>query len=238
MSQRYSSIKGWAAAVGCLVAGLGVLLIAPIAAGAGSSGQLAIARAINLRAADLPGFSPQPGGNSGANPFGSQINSTCSGLVGGGQHRGTAHAGSPLFMSKSGLLRSEEVQSAVEIERSRRVVRHDLAVGRSKHTRVCIAAVLGTLKFNEHGTEVTLKNVRVTPLRVAIPGADGAFGLHIHAAISALSLSIPFNIDMIGIAVGRDEISLLTEGIDRKLPRKTEQQLTQLLVSRALALPH
>lgn len=43
---------------------------------------------------------------------------------------------------------------------------------------------------------------------------------------------------MIGIAVGRDEISLLAEGTDRKFPRKTERQLTQLLVSRALALPH
>ncbi len=59
------------------------------------------------------------------------------------------------------------------------------------------------------GTHFTLTNVRVTPLRIAITGADG-----------------------------RDEISLLAEGTDRKFPRKTEQQLTQLPVSRALALPH
>lgn len=87
-------------------------------------------------------------------------------------------------MSTSGL-RSEEVQSAVEIEHSRGVVRHDLAVGRIKHTRVCIATVLGALKFTEQGTQFILTNVRVTPLRVAIMGADGSFGLHIHAAVSA-----------------------------------------------------
>ena len=166
------------------MAAVGVRSIAPIAAGAGSPGQLAIARAINLRGADLPGFTAQRGGGSGASPFGPQISSTCSGLLGAGQHRRTAHAGSPLFMSTSGL-RSEEVQSAVEIEHSRGVVRHDLAVGRIKHTRVCIATVLGALKFTEQGTQFILTNVRVTPLRVAIMGADGSFGLHIHAAVSA-----------------------------------------------------
>jgi hypothetical protein len=236
MSHKYSSAKGWAAVPALLLAAVGVLSIAPIAAGAGSPGQLAIARAINLRAADLPGFTSHPGGGNGASPFGSQINSTCSGLVGAGQHRRTAHAGSPLFMSTSGL-RSEEVQSAVEIEHSRRVVRHDLAVGRSKHTRVCIASVLGALKFTEQGTQFTITNVRVTPLRVVIPGTNGSFGLRINAAVSGVSISIPFTIDMIGIAVGRDEISLTAEGTDRRFPRKTEHRLTQLLVSRALALP-
>jgi hypothetical protein len=237
MSHGYSSAKQRAGAVAFLLACVGVFSIAPVAAGAGSPGQLAIARAVNLRAADLPGFTSQSAGNNGANPFGAQINSTCSGLVSGARHRRTAHAGSPLFMTTSGL-RSEQVQSAVEIERSRRVVRHDLAVGRSKHTRVCIASVLKTLKFNEQGTQVTLTNVRVTPLRVAVSGATGSFGLRVHAAVSALSISIPLNIDMIGIAVGRDEISLLAEGTERRFPRKTEQRLTQLLVSRALALPH
>ena len=43
---------------------------------------------------------------------------------------------------------------------------------------------------------------------------------------------------MIGVAVGRDEISLIAGGTDEKFPRNTEQQLSQLLVSRALALPH
>lgn len=232
-----SPAKGWVAAGALLVAAIGVLSIAPIAGAAGSPGQLAIAREINLRAADLPGFTSHPGRNNGASPFGSQINSTCSGIVGAGYHRGTAHAGSPLFMITSGL-QSEEAQSAVEIEHSRRVVKRDLAAGRSKHTRVCIATVLRALKFTEQGTQFTLTNVRVTPLRVAAAGASGSFGLRVHAAVSALSISIPFSIDMIGIAVGRDEISLTTEGTDRKFPRKTEQRLTQLLVSRALALPH
>ena len=93
-------------------------------------------------------------------------------------------------------------------------------MGRSKHTRVCIASVLGALKFTEQGTQFTITKVRVTPLRVVIPGANGSFGLRIHAAVSGVSISIPFTIDMIGIAVGRDEISLTAEGTDRRFPAK------------------
>jgi len=236
MSHRYSSAKRWGAAVGFVAAGVGALSIAPMAAGAGSSGRLAIARAINLRAADVPDFTAQPGGSSGGSPFGPQINSTCSGLVATG-HRKATDASSPLFASSSGL-QSEQVQSQVEIERSRRVVTHDLAVGRSRHTRVCIEDVLQGLTFTEQGTQVTFKNVRVTPLRVDISGANGTFGLRVRATISALSIGIPIDIDLIGAAVGRDEISLTTAGIDRGVPRKTDQRLTQLMVSRALALPH
>ena len=214
-----------------------VLAVAPLAVGAGSSSQLAIARAINLRATDLPGFTSQPGGGGGGTPFGPQLNSTCSGLVGAGHPGQRAYASSPEFMKTSGL-RSQQVQSEVAIERSRRIVTHDLAVGRSKHTRVCIKSVLEALSFTEQGTRFTLTNVSVTPLRVNIAGTNGSFGLRLHAAVSALSIKVPFTIDLIGAAVGRDEISLIAGGTDEKFPRNTEQQLSQLLVSRALALPH
>jgi hypothetical protein len=140
-------------------------------------------------------------------------------------------------MRSSGL-KSEEVQSAVEIEHSRRTVTHDLAVAGSRHTRVCIKRVLEALTFTEQGTQFTLTNVRVTPLRLAVSGADGSFGMRIRAAVSALPIKIPFNIDFIGVAVGRDEISLIAEGTDERFPRTTEQQLSRLLASRALALPH
>jgi len=140
-------------------------------------------------------------------------------------------------MSTSGF-GSEQVQSAVEIERSRDVVRHDLAVARSRHTRVCIAQVLESLTFTEQGTQVTITQVSVRPFRVSASGTTGSFGLRVHATVSALGIEVPFTVDEVGVAVGRDEITLTTEGVDQRFPRKTERRLTQLLVGRALALPH
>jgi hypothetical protein len=222
--------------VGALVA-VGVSFsIAPIALGADSSGQLAIARAINLRASDVPGFSAHPGPHPTGSPFGAQINAMCSGVV-GGKRRRTAQASSPVFQSSTGLM-VRMVQSDVQIERSRSTVTHDLAVARSKHTRVCITRVLQGLILNEQGTLFTVTDVRVTPLHVAIPGTNGSFGLRIKAVVLAPPVRIPFSVDLIGLAVGRDEISLTAEGVDEVFPHKTEKLLSQLLVNRALALPH
>jgi hypothetical protein len=85
---------------------------------------------------------------------------------------------------------------------------------------------------------LTITGVRVTPLRVTISGTDGSFGLRMRAAVSTGSVRIPFSADMIGVAVRRDEISVITGGTDATFLRRTEQWLSQLLVSRALALPH
>ena len=113
------------------------------------------------------------GRGGGGTPFGPQLNSTCSGLVGAGHPGQRAYASSPEFMKTSGL-RSQQVQSEVAIERSRRIVTDDLAVGRSRHTRVCIKSVLEALSFTEQGTRFTLTNVSVTPLRVNIAGTNGS----------------------------------------------------------------
>jgi hypothetical protein len=53
------------------------------------------------------------------------------------------------------------------------------------------------------------------------------------------SLTIPFSLELIGFAVGRDQVSRLTGTFGGgTVPRGTEQSLSKLLVSRALALPH
>jgi hypothetical protein len=117
-------------------------------------------------------------------------------------------------------------------------VTHDLSVGRSKHTRVCIKHDLQTLTISELGTKFTITGVRVTALHPTVAGANGSFGIRVKAAMAGLSVRIPFSVDVLGFAIGRDEISLTTGGLERTFPRTTQQQLSQLLVSRALALPH
>jgi hypothetical protein len=115
---------------------------------------------------------------------------------------------------------------------------HDLSVARSKRTRVCIKHILQELTISELGTKFTITGVRVTALHPTVAGANGSFGIRVKAAMAGLSVRIPFSVDVLGFAIGRDEISLTTGGLERTFPRTTQQQLSQLLVSRALALPH
>ena len=225
------------AAAACAAAVVIVLSIVPSAVGAGSPGQRAIVRAINLRAADVPGFTPQSGSTAAALPFGAQINATCSGLAGVSKHSRAAHASSPLFLRSSGL-QGEYAQSDVAIEHSHRIVTHDLSVARSKHTRVCMKQILQGLTIPEQGTTLTITGVRVTALHPTVAGADGSFGIRVKAAIEGFLVRIPISVDVLGFAVGRDEITLTTGGVERTFPSSTQEQLARLLVSRALALPH
>jgi hypothetical protein len=225
------------AAATCAASVVIVLSIAPSAVGAGSPAQRAIVRAINLRAADVPGFTPHSGTAAAALPFGAQINATCSGLAGASKHPRAAHASSPLFLRSSGL-HGEYAQSDVAVERSRRVVTHDLSVARSKHTRVCLKQILQGLTIPEQGTTFRITGARVTVLHPTVAGADGSFGIRLRAAITGLSVRIPISVDVLGFAVGRDEITLTTGGVERTFPSSTQEQLARLLVSRALALPH
>ena len=103
---------------------------------------------------------------------------------------------------------------------------------------MCIKSALQKVTFTEQGTQLRITDVRVTPFRVAVSGADGSFGLRIKAAVSSPPIRLSFTVEEIGIAVGRDEISLTTEGVDEAFPSNTRKRLAQLLVSRALALAH
>jgi hypothetical protein len=72
-------------------------------------------------------------------------------------------------------------------------VTHDLSVGRSKHTRVCVKHDLQTLTFSEDGTKFTITGVRVTALHPSVAGADGSFGIRVKAALSGL-VRMPFSV--------------------------------------------
>jgi hypothetical protein len=202
---------------------------------AGSSGEKTIARAINLRSADVPGFSSQRSGG-GADPVGAGI-ASCQGATGSGTHPGAVDASSPYFVKSAGL-QDLQVQSIVEIERSPSIVQSDLVQARSGHDRACLRQAFTGLKFSVQGIQVRITHVRVTALAVPAPGANGSFGIRMKLSITAQTVSVPMTADIIGVGVGRDELTLATTGIAEGFPGRTERRLTSLLVSRALAKPH
>jgi hypothetical protein len=206
------------------------------ASSAGSAGEKTIARAINLRSADVPGFRPQPSAGGGADPVGARI-ASCQGGAGSGTHPGAVDASSPYFAKSAGL-QELQVQSIVEIERSPSIVQSDLVLARGGRARACLSQALNGLKFSVQGIQVRITHVRVTALAVPAPGANGSFGIRMKLSITTLGLSVPMTADIIGVGVGRDELSLATTGIAEGFPGRTERRLTSLLVSRALAKPH
>jgi hypothetical protein len=228
---------GARAYVGIVVALCAMLAGSPVAAG--STSPRAIAEAINLRASDVPAFSPQrSGNNSASSPLDARVKRSCAALEAGQAKHGYAvNTNSPMFVSASGV-GEEEVQSAVAIEPSRRVVARDLALVRAPRLRDCLRNALEGLTFSIGGVSESITHVRVARLPVAATGADGGYGLRVVMFISALFVSVPVTLDVSEFAVGRDEISLVTGAVAESFPRQTERQLSSLLVSRALAQPH
>ncbi|HWF26746.1 MAG TPA: hypothetical protein VG275_14915 [Solirubrobacteraceae bacterium] len=223
--------------MGLIAVALAGLAGASGAIAAGSSGEKTIARAINLRLADVPGFSAQhSGGGGAADPVGARI-ASCQGAAGSGTHPGAVDASSPYFAKSAGL-QDLQAQSIVEIERSPSIVQSDLVQARGARARACLRQAFNGLKFSVQGLQVRITHARVTALGVPAPGANGSFGIRMKLSITTLGLSVPMTADIIGVGVGRDELTLLTTAIAEGFPAQTERRLTSLLVSRARANPH
>jgi hypothetical protein len=206
---------------------------ASFAVAANSSREKAIARAINLRASDVPGFSP-----AHVVALRARAKKICPGLTQFAGPRGAASARSPVFSSSPG---QESADSRVAIERSRRVAMRGAALARTGRIRACLKRELEASSFKPgHGLPpVRYTRVRVKPLRLNAAGTDGGFGIRVRMVVYFGSRGEKDTSDIIGFAVGSDEIGLFAsrEG-GGTFPRRTEWRLSSALVNRALANPH
>jgi hypothetical protein len=230
----------WILGAAIIAGAAAALVVLSLGSGrANNSAAQAIAQAINLRPSDLPGFVVSAPDHSSA---GNQFNARMKACVGSGfisqfSRGNLADVNSPTFTSGSGL-QAEQVSSGVTIVRSSAVVRGDLAAIDSGRIQGCLASSLdGMTVPTNSGATVTVNNVQVAALPTA-QGANGSFGLRTTMSMSALGINIPVVLDILGYGVGRDELALMAFAIGRPFPQQTEQRLSSLLVSRAVAHPH
>jgi len=223
------------------VAVIAIVALAVIVQGGGTSAERQIAQAINLHASDLPGFSVAPPDHAGT---GDQIDSRMQNCVGRGtgEHPGAVGMSSPQFTSGSGL-QAEQVGSDATIERSTGVVASDLALARSLlqsgQMQSCLSQAFDSVTIpTSSGLPVTISRVTAAALSEPVSGSDRSFGLRATIWMSALGRSVPVVLDIIGYAVGRDELTLDTLGIGQPFAPSIEHQLSALLVARAVAHPH
>ena len=243
-------------------------------AGAGShaaSGQsahaqfVAFARAVNLRAQDVPGFRlapPDRGGKVRVHNKAFEDSSAYGRCVriGKQEHplvkRTSGKLMSPTTFSRSTGPRFEQVSSRVEVARSLATSRKELREGEralaSATSRRCLSRVFDALGSQNQvihfpgGTmRVTVGNLRMTPVSVAAAtrGTDGGFGFSMTLAVTyrvkahgrAVTFPTSLGIDVIGFVVGRATVMLTTMAMGSSFPPGLEASSFAELVSRASA---
>lgn len=198
---------------------------------------LAFASAVNLTAADLPGFHASPRSRE-EGPSREHLERAMQQCLGGARsgRRSAGHAlveqGSKDFQVQDGIL-SVSVSSEVSVASSPQAALGELSTMRSAKARSCLAGYLDRMFEEEfHGAVGKVSIASGTP---PAHGAAGSFGWRISATITAHGVRLPFYLDILGFVDGPAEVSLTSSGLPEPFPARIEQRLFLLLLSRAQA---
>jgi hypothetical protein len=200
---------------------------------------LAFAHAVNIRAPDVPGFSPsterEPKRKSTVEKRAERELHRC---LGAAAHEAPSvvEAGSGEFERKAGLA-GVSVSSSVTVERSPAAAAAVLAAFRSGRLRACLSHYFDLLLANQklHGASVSPVSVKAgaPPAK----GMTGSFGLRFTATIDVDRVHIPFYVDVLGFVDRSADVALLSSSIPRAFPARLEEQLFSLLLERARSHP-
>jgi hypothetical protein len=195
---------------------------------------LAVARAVNLSGADLPGFTGSPSHPSAAQQrFGARV-ARCAGGTGPGA--ALANVDSADFAKTSpGGIAEQDASSNVTVVRTPSLAAQDLRAVRGARGRSCLVASVNQLLRAMRTATVSFGPVSVAAADLRAPGSGGSFGLRFRSTAVASGVRLPFYIDTLGFRLGRAEIGLTTLGILTRFPAAEEQRLFSRLLARAKA---
>jgi hypothetical protein len=207
---------------------------------------IAFARAVNLRAADVPGFTVssehEHKHETAAEKRLERELLRCAGAPSAKDELAEelAEVSSPdLKLEHDGL--ADSVSSSVGVMRTAAAVSKELAAIRSAHARACVSRYFDLLfKGNAfHGAHVGPFSIASgTP---PAPGATGSFGWRISATISTTvdthPIAIPIYFDILGFVYGQAQVSLFSTGVAEPFPAAIQQRLFSLLLKRAKMAP-
>ena len=238
----------------CLLAGCGghggVRRSGTASAGAGASASraralahargLAFAHAVNLTAADVPGFSAsrEQHAKSRTERLAEHDLYQCAGARGGGSqvHADLANAGSPSFELKRGII-DLSVSSEVGVERSPALARAELQVIHQPRVRVCFKRYLQAVLAGRRAAGARVEGVSIESGNPPAPGTAGSFGWRVSATFGVRGVRIPVYLDLLGFVYGPARVTLVSSGALRPFPAVAQQGLFELLLRRAKAHP-
>jgi hypothetical protein len=233
----------------------------PAAHGLSAHAQLVgFARAVNLRAQDVPGFSlapRKPKTRTRIKAFEDEsAYRRCFRIP--KEVKPVVKLGSSKFQLGTGL-HTNEVSSSVSIAPTLAIARRELRKGKkvieSPTTRRCLTRMFDSLGSHgqaihvPHATvRVKLGNLRFVPFPVsdAARGTDGSVGVSMKLAVRYIvsargrTVTVPttLELDALEFLVGRASVSLGTIGLGASFPPELEASAFSQLVSRALAASH
>jgi len=194
---------------------------------------VAVARAVNLTGADVPGFTPSSR-SEGESAREKQLQSRlhqCVGQLGFGGP--LADAQSPSFKLRREIL-DLGVSSEVAVAPTAVQAARELAAIRGARVRECFSHYLDQLlEGRKRGTR--LRPVSIASGTPPAPGANGSFGWRITATFAVGRIPLSLYVDILGFILGPARVTLVSSGVLRPFPAAIQQRLYALLLARASA---
>jgi hypothetical protein len=202
---------------------------------------IAYAHAVNLTAADLPGFkvsSEHAGTTAGERRLEREM-LACAGPIGqptptAGADNSLADVGSKGFEFKRGIVELT-VSSEVAVSSTPAVAAGELTAIRSAHVRACFSHYLNLLFKSQRHVGASVGRVSIASGTPPAPGTAGGFGWRITARLMVSHVELPLYMDVLGFVDGPARVTLFSSGALRPFPAGAQQRLFELLLGRARA---
>jgi hypothetical protein len=193
---------------------------------------VAFAHAVNLRAADVPGFTVASPEHNHETTAEKHLEHEMLHCVAAGSGKSVGEASSPEFKYEHGLLRAA-VNSEVSVARSSAVAAEELRTIRSTHARRCLSHYLNLIFKGKAYQGATVAPVSIVSGTPRAPGATGSFGWGIRTTVTAHAIKVPIYIGIFVFTYGPAEVSLFTSATSAPFPAAAQRRLFSLLLQRA-----
>ena len=193
---------------------------------------IAFARAVNLTAADVPGFTSSEKHSSsshGEKQLERQM-LRCAGV--GASNKPVFEKSSLNFRLKHQII-DLSVSSEVAVESSAAQAQKGLSAIRSSHVRGCFSRYLQQIFSRQKVTGASPGPVNIQAGTPPAPGMSGSFGWRVTATFIVRGIKVPIYLDFLGFVDGPSQVTLLSSGLLQPFPASAQQHLFSLLLSRA-----
>ncbi len=207
---------------------------------------IAFVHAVNLTAADVPGFKPSAERESKPETaVEKQLARKLLHCIGGQASSSPpelASASSANFKLDHDLIHLS-VKSEVSVAQTAALVAKELGTTHNNHVKVCLSHYFDLLLknriLNEQGSRSSISpnsiSTSISQGTPPAPGATGSYWWRITATIAVHKIKLPFYIDILGFTYGPAKVSLFSSGALRPFPAAAQEHLYRLLLQRAEA---
>jgi hypothetical protein len=193
-----------------------------------------LAASLNLRASDLPGFTPtseRKHETSAEKATGHKLQRCMGGHAGGGA---LAEASSKSFERHADILHVSVSSSVTVVSTPAQAVAEETAI-RGDHARVCLTRYMRELLARQTQGGAAARLVSIVSATPSAAGTSGTFAWRITGELTLHEVKVRFYIELVGFARDREDVELLSFGLPIPFPASAEQELFSLLLARAKA---